>query len=165
VPRERKYIFHLNMLNCRLAEGEKLHHGNYRVCRPSKEMQKKKSQRTPRTTTGRVFSSNLTNKSTSYSVALRNKTEEQQQPRTYHMAGPDKFEHRVPAALPKHKQKKTSQSIRVPNINSLSMDKILKVVVTVVQQIMTESNGAMLEEAKVLAITRIVLNPMEQSGI
>jgi hypothetical protein len=37
-------------------------------------------------------------------------------------------------------------------------------VVTVVQQIMTESNGAVLEEDKILAITKIVLNLMEQNG-
>jgi hypothetical protein len=41
---------------------------------------------------------------------------------------------------------------------------MLKVVVMVVQQIMTECNGAMLEEAKVVAITKIVLNLMEQNG-
>jgi hypothetical protein len=41
---------------------------------------------------------------------------------------------------------------------------MLKVVVTVVQQIMTQSNGAVLEEAKILAITKIVLNLMEQNG-
>jgi hypothetical protein len=29
---------------------------------------------------------------------------------------------------------------------------------------MTESNGAVLEEAKILAITKIVLNLMEQNG-
>jgi hypothetical protein len=45
--------------NCRLAEGEKPYLANYRDCGHAKEMQKK-SQRTPRTTTGRVFSSNLT---------------------------------------------------------------------------------------------------------
>jgi hypothetical protein len=33
---------------------------------------------------------------------------------------------------------------------------MLKVVVTVVQQIMTESNGAVLEEAKILAITIVM---------
>jgi hypothetical protein len=44
------------------------------------------------------------------------------------------------------------------------MDKMLKVVVTMVQQIMTESNGAVLEEAKVLAVTKIVLHLMEQNG-
>jgi hypothetical protein len=41
---------------------------------------------------------------------------------------------------------------------------MLKVVVTVVQQIMTESNGVVLEEAKILAITKIVLHLLEQHG-
>jgi hypothetical protein len=41
---------------------------------------------------------------------------------------------------------------------------MLKVVVTVVQQIMTECNGNFLEEAKILAITKIALNHMEQNG-
>jgi hypothetical protein len=41
---------------------------------------------------------------------------------------------------------------------------MLKVVVTVGQQIMTQSNGAVLEMAKILDITKIVLNLMEQSG-
>jgi hypothetical protein len=41
---------------------------------------------------------------------------------------------------------------------------MLKVVVTVVQQIMTESNGAVIEEAKILANTNIVLNLLEQNG-
>jgi hypothetical protein len=38
---------------------------------------------------------------------------------------------------------------------------MLIVVVMVVQQIMKESNGAVLEEAKILATTRTVLNLME----
>jgi hypothetical protein len=41
---------------------------------------------------------------------------------------------------------------------------MLKVVVLVLQQIMTEFNGAVSEEAKILAITKIVLNLMEHSG-
>jgi hypothetical protein len=38
------------------------------------------------------------------------------------------------------------------------------VVVTVVQQIMTESNVTVLEESKILVITKIVLNLREQNG-
>jgi hypothetical protein len=41
---------------------------------------------------------------------------------------------------------------------------MLKVAVTVVQQIMTESNGFVLEESKIVAITKIVLNLTEQNG-
>jgi hypothetical protein len=71
------------------------------------------------------------------------------------------MEPRVPVALPQQKQQKAGQSVWAPNVNNLSLDKKLKVVVTVVQQIMTESNGAALEEAKILAITYIVLNLIE----
>jgi hypothetical protein len=74
------------------------------------------------------------------------------------------MEPRVPAALPQHEQQKTSQSIRAPNVKSLSLDKIFKAVVTVVQQIMTESIGAVLEEAKILTIAKIVLNLKEQNS-
>jgi hypothetical protein len=41
---------------------------------------------------------------------------------------------------------------------------MLKVVVMAVQQIMTESNDAVSEEAKIFAITKIVLNLTEQNG-
>jgi hypothetical protein len=144
-----------------LGEGKKPHPANYQGCRHAKEeMQKKKSQRTPRTTTGRVFSSNLTTPGMSFSAALRGKTEDLQQPRTHQMAGPDTMEPRVPAASPQHEQQIASQSVRAPNINSLSLDKTLKVAVTVVQQILTESNVTVLEEAKIMAITKIVLNLM-----
>jgi hypothetical protein len=37
-------------------------------------------------------------------------------------------------------------------------------VVTVVQQIMTEFNGAVSEEDKIVAITKIVLNLMKHNG-
>jgi hypothetical protein len=65
--------------NCRLAEGEKPHPANYRGCRHAKEeLQKKKSQRTPKTITGRVFS-NLTTPGLSFTAALRGSTAQQQQ--------------------------------------------------------------------------------------
>jgi hypothetical protein len=38
------------------------------------------------------------------------------------------------------------------------------IVVTVVQQIMTEFNGAVSEEEKILVITKIVLNLKKQNG-
>jgi hypothetical protein len=99
--------------NCRLVEGEKPHSANYRGCRHTKEeMKNKKSQRTPRTTTGRVFSSKLTNLRMSFAAALRGKTEEQQQPRTHQVAGPETMEHRVHAASPQHGQQRAGQSVR-----------------------------------------------------
>jgi hypothetical protein len=90
---------------------------------------------------GRVFSSNLTTPGVSFAAALRGKTEEQQQPRTHQVAGPVTMEPRVPAVFPQHEQQKIFHSVQAPNVNSLSLDKMLKVVVTVVQQIMTEANG------------------------
>jgi hypothetical protein len=51
------------------------------------------------------------------------------------------MEPRVPAALPQHEQQTTGQSVRAPNVNSLHLNKMLKVVVAVVQQIMKEFNG------------------------
>jgi hypothetical protein len=46
----------------------------------------KKSRRTPRTTTGRVFSSNLTTPGMSFAAALPGSTEEQQQPQIHQVA-------------------------------------------------------------------------------
>jgi hypothetical protein len=66
-------------------------------------------------------------------------------------------------ALSPNKKQKTSQSVRAPNENTLSLDKMLKRVITVVQQIMTKSNGAVLEEAKIFAI-KSFLNLMKQNG-
>jgi hypothetical protein len=40
---------------------------------------------------------------------------------------------------------------------------MLNVIVMVVQQIMTEFNGAVLQEATTVAITKMVLNLMEQN--
>jgi hypothetical protein len=107
------------------------HPANYRGCRYAKEMQKKKSQKTPWTTTGRVFSSNFTTPGMSFAAALQGSTEEQQQPQTHQveLAGPATILPRIPAALLQHEQQTTGQSVRAPNVNSLPLDKTLKVVV------------------------------------
>jgi hypothetical protein len=100
----------------------------------------------------------------SLAVDLRGKTEEQQQPQTHQVAvvGPATMERKLPATIPQHKQQKTGQPVRAPNVNNLSLDKMLEAAVAVVQQIMTESNGALLEAAKIMAITKIVLNLRKQ---
>jgi hypothetical protein len=65
--------------NCQLVEGEKAHPANYRGCRhPKEELQKRKSQRTPKTTTGRVFSSNFTTPGITFMVVLQCSTVQQQ---------------------------------------------------------------------------------------
>jgi hypothetical protein len=102
----------------------------------------------------------------SFAEGLRGRPEEQQQPQTLQVGvpGPDTMEPRVPASLPQHEQQITGQSVRAANVNSLSLEKVLRVVTKVVQHIMTELDGAVLEEAKTVTITRITLNLMEQNG-
>jgi hypothetical protein len=54
-------------------------------------------------------------------------------------------------------------SVRAPIANSLSLDNLFRVA-TVGQQIMTEFNGAVSDEAKTMTIIKIILNLMKQSG-
>jgi hypothetical protein len=62
-----------------------------------------------------------------------------------------------------HQQQNTSQSVWALNVNNFSVNDMFKLV-TVVQKIMTELNGAVSEEDKIAAITKIVLNLMKQDG-
>jgi hypothetical protein len=79
------------------------------------------------------------------------------------MAGTATVEHpRVPDPLGHHHQQETSQSDRAPSVNSLPLGNTLRVA-TVVQQIMTEFNGAVPEEAKTVAIRKTVLNLTKQN--
>jgi hypothetical protein len=71
------------------------------------------------------------------------------------VAGAATVELRFPSPLPQHEQQ-TSQSVRAPNEKSLLPDKMLRAVVTVKQHFMTEFNGAVLEESKIVTITKIV---------
>jgi hypothetical protein len=113
---------------------------------------------------GRLFSSKFITPDVSFTAALQGMIDEQQQPRTRQAAGPDTMEPRVLAVLPQQEQQKRGQSVGASNANNLSLNKMFMVVVTVVHQIMTESNGAVLEEAEILAITKVVLILMEQNG-
>jgi hypothetical protein len=55
------------------------------------------------------------------------------------------------------------QSVPAPNVDSVPIDNMVRAF-TVVQQIMAEFNNAVSMEAKVQAITRIVLTFMEENG-
>jgi hypothetical protein len=66
----------------------------------------------------------------------------------------------VPAPV---QQQKTGQSVQASYVSSQPFDNMLKVV-TVVQQIMTEVSGALSEEEKIVAITKIVQKLMNQNG-
>jgi hypothetical protein len=94
--------------NCRLAEGENSHLANNRCCSHAKEeMQKNKSQRTPRAKTGGGFSCNLTTPGVSFAATLWGKTEGEQQPETHQVAGLDTMECSIPAPLLQHEQQTT----------------------------------------------------------
>jgi hypothetical protein len=62
-----------------------------------------------------------------------------------------------------HQQQESGQSAQAFNVNSASLNNMFRVTI-VVQQIMTELNGAMSEEDKIVAITKTVLNLMKQDG-
>jgi hypothetical protein len=143
--------------NCSLKEGEKPHPSNYRGCSHAKEESlRRRSQRTtPKEAVGRKFSSRPVLPGKSFAAALRGKPQQQQQPRT------EPAERIAPLFNPKHQM--SGQSVQAPSVCTSSLDDMFKVA-AIVQQIMTELNGAVSEESKIVAITKIVLNLMKQNG-
>jgi hypothetical protein len=125
------------------------------------------------------------NPSTSYAAALRNNTQQQQrhqgQPTQAKDAAGDQHQTTTFAAqatreqakdviTPLHKNTEdrnaslsSGQSVRANDVNSSSLNNMFKVA-AIVQQIMTELNGAVTEEQKIVVITRIVLNVMKDNG-
>jgi hypothetical protein len=77
-------------------------------------------------------------------------------------------EHREKQMSPPTQQQKSppkpGQSVQATNINVNRSTVDMFKVVTVVQQIMTELNGAVSEEEKIMSVTKIVLNLMKQHG-
>jgi hypothetical protein len=59
-----------------LGDGEEPHPSNYGCCSHAREELRKKSQRTPKPTTGRVFSSSFTTPGASFAAALRANTQQ-----------------------------------------------------------------------------------------
>jgi hypothetical protein len=110
-----------------------------------------------------VFSSNRTTPGVSFAAALRGSAEQQQQPQANQdpVTSPTTtgIKH-IPAPT---LQQETGLSVQASNTKNQPLDKMLRVV-TVVQQIMTEFNGAVSEEDNIVAITKIVLNLMKQNG-
>jgi hypothetical protein len=147
-----------------LAEGDKLYPANYPGFKLAKEeLQRRKAQRTPKTTTGRVFSSHRTTPGVSFVAAVRGNAEQQQQPQANKVPAtspPTTGIKYVPA--PALKQE-TGQSVQAPNTYNQPLDNMLRLV-TVVQQIMIDFNGVVTEEDKIVVIIEIVLNHMKQNG-
>jgi hypothetical protein len=67
------------------------------------------------------------------------------------------------APLITSKAQVTGRSVQASSATASSLDDMLKDA-AIVQQIMTELNGAVSEENKIVAITKIVLNLMKQNG-
>jgi hypothetical protein len=109
---------------------------------------------------GKVFS-NFTTPGISL-AALRGSTAQQQRPQACQVPvadPPATGKTNVPA--PEQRQE-TGQSVQAATLNSQPLDNMLTVV-TVVQQIMAEFNGAVSEEDKIVASTKTVLNLMKQN--
>jgi hypothetical protein len=124
------------------------------------ELHKRKSQETPRTTTGRVFSSNIITPGVPFAAALRGDTTQHVHPQAWHL----------PVATPSRrcgiepvgswtkvrsvrlgcncKQPTSGQYVESSNCSTANM---------------TEFNSAVSEEEKIVAITKIVLNLMKQN--
>jgi hypothetical protein len=96
--------------HCQLVEGEKPHHANYRGCRHTKEELQKKSQRTPKTTRGRVFF-NLTMRGLPFTMALWGSTMQQQQPQACQVPVADLPTGLKSSTLASGHQQKAGQSV------------------------------------------------------
>jgi hypothetical protein len=131
--------------------------------RERRDPKKEDAKNTKKNTTGMVFSSKYTTPGLSFASSLRNNTEQQQQhqPHRVPMAAPVAVEKpSVPASL---RQQEPGQPVQASNVSNVSLDNMFRIA-AVVQQIMTDFSGAVSEEAKIVAITKIVLNLMKQNG-
>jgi hypothetical protein len=169
--------------NCKLAEGEKPHPANYRGCKLAKEeMLRRRTPATlPKNTAGRTFSSKPVTPCTSYAAALMTNTQQRHQgqptppkepageQRATQLTAQATRREAKAANTPTHTDTtvsdashNTGQSVQANDVNS-SLNDMFKVA-AIVQQIMSELNGAVTEEQKIVAITRIVFNLLKTNG-
>jgi hypothetical protein len=76
-----------------LAEGDAAQPANYRGCSHTKEEIRKKFQGKPKTTTGRMYSSNFTAPTVSFAVALRGTPEQNKKNNLCHEEVPGANKH------------------------------------------------------------------------
>lgn len=130
-------------------------------------------QAEPKNTAGRTIASRLVDASTSYAAALMNNTQQQRHLDQPKIASGDQQQrnHSVGNAegnralnSPLHKDTEvrnaslsSGQSVQAKSVTNSSLNDMFKVA-DIVQQIVTELNGAVTEEHNIVAITRIVLN-------
>jgi hypothetical protein len=148
--------------NCKLAEGGKPHPSTYRGCSHTKEKRRKKIPRTPKPSTGRVFSSKYTTSSMSFAEALQSKADQTQQSHPSQAAAAATVTVDQPRVQTSSKWQQAGQTAPAQIVNSSPLDNMVRVV-AVVQQFMTEYNGALSKEAKIQAISKIVLTLLKEN--
>jgi hypothetical protein len=134
------------------------------------EMIRRKSQGTPiKPATGRVFHSNYTTPELYFTAVLsNNRQQNQQQPHhtRHYKCTQVQWNRRRYSLLQQQQQqqseKETGQSVHASNSNS-SLNNMFKVA-TVVQQIIAELYGAVLEEDKIVVITKMVSKLMKHNS-
>jgi hypothetical protein len=140
--------------NCQLSDGEKAHSGYYRGCKHAREeMRKKKPQGTPKTTSGRVFSSNPVKTHLSFAAALRGQAETKPQQEAAVIS--------TNTSGAKADEQATGKSVQNPNVNSDYLE-ILRAF-SVAQHIMAELKGSASEEDRFVSIAKIIFNLMKQN--
>jgi hypothetical protein len=166
---------------------ERPHPATYRGCKLAKYeiLRRKTPPAAARNTAGRTIASKLVNPSTSYAAALRNNTQQQQRHQGQPTQAKDNAgdqhqttkstqqatrEQAKDVIIPLYKNTEdgkislsSGQSVRANDVNSSSLNNMFKVA-AIVQQIMTELNGAVTEEQKIVVITRTVFNLVKDNG-
>jgi hypothetical protein len=149
--------------NCKLAEEEKPHPSNYRGCSHAKEeMRRRKIPRAPKPNNGIAFSKYM-KPGLSFAKALQSKADQTQQSHSRQAAAAAPVIVDQPRVQTPPKWQEADQSTPGQIVNNLPLNNMVTVV-TVVQQFMTEYNGAVSKEAKIQAISKIVLTLLEQKG-
>jgi hypothetical protein len=152
-----------NCCNCSLQEGEQPYPSSYRGFSHAKEklLRRKNQSSLNKGAPGRTLSSNYVTPGQSFAAALRRNPGQQppiRQAQLEQGTAAEPMREPPPAA---QQAKPAGQPVQTSNVNSVSLDHMFKVA-TVVQQITTELNGAVSEEEKIVAITKIVLNLMKR---
>jgi hypothetical protein len=139
-----------NCCNCKLKEGERPHPSRYRGCSHAKEesLSRRSKRSTHKEAQGRMFSSKQTTPGKSFAEALRGNLQQKQPPQQL------QTEPAMTAPLIPPRSQVSGQSVQASSVTTSSLDDMFKVAV-IVQQIMTELNGAVSEENKIVAITKI----------
>jgi hypothetical protein len=110
--------------NYKLIDGEKHHPSNYRGCSLDREeIRKRKTHRTPKVTTGKVFTTNYVTSGLSFAAALRRNAGHQRQPIPSQVPATSPFAGtKLSTPAPGQHQKQVSQSgLKIQIVNLLTV--------------------------------------------